>query len=937
MNIWFVGEFRLWQNHVTKLHRWVKEMGVWGRNSRVQQTSRYEGERDPRRKIGFYAAGMLHFHFSTQRIHSIMKYSFLTMKDIALYDQISVKEMIEYYGRLYGMPDAEVAKQVSFLIEFLQLPANYKLIRDLSIWEYLHNMVETRKTTVILSTHYIEECSTANTIGVMRKGRLLAENSPSVLLKQFECDLLEQVVLKLCQNDELSRKVSGYNQGNSRRKSKQITHAKTEESLAVSVRNLYQSYEKRHPIISNLSMSVGRGTIYGLLGSSGCGKTTLLNCIIGLQKWDSGKIHVFNQRPSKGAKIGHMPQDMALYEQLSIKEMIEYYGRLYGMPKREVEERFIFLVDFLKLRSKFKLIKNLSGGERKRVSLAIALVHSPDIWDYLYKMVETRKTTVIVTTHHVNEARFSNVIGVMRKGRLLVESSPDVLLHQFECNLLEQAVLKLCKRAEAIAVGNVLAAAQGSTITKSRFDHTINHSKELMPLDAIIYYGNRKAKLGNSKTSYNVCEKLNEYSSSINMDEIGGNDAKYAKSSTSFQRTRALSTVMWLLLFRHPIFTCLTLFLPAIQILLTVAVLGKDPKGMKIGVVNQEFTSFLNPCNIYEGIENQTEMPTGLERKSCDFEQLSCKFIEELNLAESIETVPIQSPEQAEFQVHAGDLWGYIVIPTDYSQHVGDFAVEQRFSGNATLVGSRISFRMDMSNYLGAAIAIRSTFEAYENFLIKLANSCGLDPREFQLPLLFREPVYGTNDMSYHDYVTPVIFITQVAGLKFKEVMASYMVTQGSIIIAQTAVCYAMVWFVYDFRVVGSMSLFFGVVLLCGICGASVGLLAGIFFRDEIGVLMFGIFLAPTLLLYEERVALCCCQFNLCLILLTRCTLAFRSHKTTLAYDILYISDDFTVWIFSINCVQRFGFHSPTSLARNSSYERSYSTILHFINVIIQN
>ncbi|CAL8123136.1 unnamed protein product [Orchesella dallaii] len=685
--------------------------------------------------------------------------------------------------------------------------------------------------------------------------------------------------------------------------SEQSNDSAAAETLAVSVRNLYLAYEKSHPIISNLNMSVRKGTVYGLLGSSGCGKTTLLNCMVGLKKWDLGEILVFNKRPGAtsseipGAKLGYMPQDIALYDQLSVKEMLQYYGQLYGMPEKEVGEQITFLIEFLKLPSKSNLIKELSGGQKRRVSLALALVHSPEllildeptvgldpllresIWEYLFKMVEIRKSTVIITTHYIEEARFSNVIGVMRKGCLLVENSPDFLLKQFDCNLLEQVILKLCQKATSVAVGNDGKNGIPHSGYNTSSTSTINYSKELMPRDDPI---NRKAKSSRSKTSYNVREKFQENwelrsrrRTSISMED-SDEKRKAIRSSTMFQRIQALSTVMWLLLFRHPIFTSMTLFLPAIQILLTVSVLGKDPNGMKIGVVNQELPGQSPNCP-YQLMEKKTEFLKGIQNKSCDMTQLGCHFMKELNLVESIEAVPIRSLEVADQEVKNGNLWGYIIIPTNYSQNVVDFAVEQRFARNETLIGSRISFKMDMSNYLGAAIAIRSTFEAYASFMKTLAISCGFDPNEFQLPFLFREPVYGNNDASYHDFVTPVIFITvifempmlvtsilfindrklgtldraRVAGLRFKEVMASYMVTQGSIIIGQTIVCYAMVWTIYEFNVMGSMSLFFAVVLLCGVCGASLGLLCGIFFRDEVGVLMFGAFLAPTLLCYE--------------------------------------------------------------------------------------
>ncbi|ODN04363.1 ABC transporter G family member 23 [Orchesella cincta] len=240
--------------------------------------------------------------------------------------------------------------------------------------------------------------------------------------------------------------------------------------------------------------------------------------------------------------------------------------------------------------------------------------------------------------------------------------------------------------------------------------------------------------------------------------------------------------------------------------------------------------------------------------------------------------VPIQSAELAKAQVLEGNLWGYFTFPSNYSQHMANLVVEQKFAGNETLEGSRVRLRMDMSSYLGAAIALRTTFEAYENFAKNLAISCGLNEKEFQLPIMYREPVYGTNEASYHDYVTPIVILTvifevpmlittilfisdkkqgtldraRIAGLKFKEGLIGYILTQGSVAVGQTFICYVVMKVIYDFHVLGSLFAFFFILILGGICGLSMGLLMGIVFKDEIGALMMGMLIGPTIILWES-------------------------------------------------------------------------------------
>lgn len=120
---------------------------------------------------------------------------------------------------------------------------------------------------------------------------------------------------------------------------------------------------------------------YGLLGASGCGKTTLLSCIVGQKKLQEGQISVLgtclntHSASTLGPRIGYMPQDIALVNELSIKETIYYFGRIYGMHDDRIRERFKILKDLLELPDSSRLVENLSGGQKRRVSFACALVH----------------------------------------------------------------------------------------------------------------------------------------------------------------------------------------------------------------------------------------------------------------------------------------------------------------------------------------------------------------------------------------------------------------------------------------------------------------------------------------------------------------------------------------------------------------------------------
>uniref|UniRef100_A0A1A9ULU9 ABC transporter domain-containing protein n=1 Tax=Glossina austeni TaxID=7395 RepID=A0A1A9ULU9_GLOAU len=182
-----------------------------------------------------------------------------------------------------------------------------------------------------------------------------------------------------------------------------------------------------------LSRLLAVDTVYGLLGASGCGKTTLLSCIVGRRRLNSGEIWVLGGRPGSrgsgvpGPRIGYMPQEVALYGEFTMRETLIYFGMIADMSRRDVEDRTEFLLKLLNLPNGSKFVKNLSGGQQRRMSLAAALLHEPEllildeptvgvdpvlrqsIWDHLVDITKNGNTTVIITTHYIDECAQAHV------------------------------------------------------------------------------------------------------------------------------------------------------------------------------------------------------------------------------------------------------------------------------------------------------------------------------------------------------------------------------------------------------------------------------------------------------------------------------------------------------------------------------------------------
>ncbi|KAI5716491.1 hypothetical protein M8J76_007450 [Diaphorina citri] len=228
---------------------------------------------------------------------------------------------------------------------------------------------------------------------------------------------------------------------------------------AVVLRNAYKKYGGTSTwVLKNLNMTIPRNQIYGLLGSSGCGKTTLLKCLVGALDLDYGSIELI---VNSKKKIGFMPQETALFDEFTIAETFQFYASLYRIPSEEFRAKIKELTDVLDLPRDDQICS--TGGQVRRVSIAVTLLHSPSLvildeptsgldpvlanifWRYLNRL-SVQGQTIIITTHYIEEARQANTVGLMRQGVLLAEDSPEVLISRYEVESLEDVFLCLCNQ-----------------------------------------------------------------------------------------------------------------------------------------------------------------------------------------------------------------------------------------------------------------------------------------------------------------------------------------------------------------------------------------------------------------------------------------------------------------------------------------------------------
>jgi ABC-2 type transport system ATP-binding protein len=219
-------------------------------------------------------------------------------------------------------------------------------------------------------------------------------------------------------------------------------------------------------ILENLSLSVPTGSITGMLGPSGCGKTTLIRAMVGMQIIESGTVTVLGEpagsKPLR-SRVGYVTQAPSVYSDLTVRENLEYFARVFGASQAKVDE-VLATVDLAHARS--QATWSLSGGQRMRVSLATALLNDPDLlvldeptvgldpvlrrdlWD-TFAQLAAGGTTLVVSSHVMDEAARCDQLLLLRGGHLLGCLSPDELRARTGEQDLETAFLRLAEETQS--------------------------------------------------------------------------------------------------------------------------------------------------------------------------------------------------------------------------------------------------------------------------------------------------------------------------------------------------------------------------------------------------------------------------------------------------------------------------------------------------------
>ena len=498
-------------------------------------------------------------------------------------------------------------------------------------------------------------------------------------------------------------------------------------------------------------------------------QTTLLKCLTGRLKAHKGAVLVLERAPGSpgspvpGRAVGYMPQELALYEEFTIHQNLSFYGRLFGMSAADIAERESFLVSFLHIPSTGRRVKTLSGGQQRRVSLACALLHSPPlllldeptvgvdpvlrarIWQHL-RTLSAQGSTIVITTHYIDEARQADYVGFMRQGKILREGRPVDLMAEYRSATLEDVFLLLCNRdergdgdgdersveeeAQADDAAEEKAAAQRNTREAEEKADGADDNGESFASDPTHQQSGDASVLSLQSQSQSLEASLITSPHSLaRVDPLEAMQPKAPLSesaATYCPRPSFLLACVWrnMTRFRNNLPALLFVFLlPSIQVILFCIAIGSDPTGLRFGVVNRDAGG------------NSSEA-----------------FVHNLD-AQGLSVQQYGDEEDAMRAAKDNDVWGFAVVPANYSANVQSAAhLDPSGCAPSPYSGCIIEYSIDASNEQVAVFVTRALVQAYSDMLDALLPT----NLTHSYPLQARAPVYGSEHSSFTDFIAPV-------------------------------------------------------------------------------------------------------------------------------------------------------------------------------------
>lgn len=246
-----------------------------------------------------------------------------------------------------------------------------------------------------------------------------------------------------------------------KRLSGKLEQKRKDDFHCIVLEKVNQFFGNKH-VLKDIDLQIPYGQIYGLLGPSGCGKTTIVKNMVGILEATSGQTYVLNESMPQlhlMNKIGYMAQSDALYSSLTGEENLHFFGAIYGMNKEKIKERTAEVIKLVSLTADLqKPVQAYSGGMKRRLSLAIAILHDPpvlvldeptvgidpllrkSIWQELNKLAD-KGVCIVVTTHVMDEAEKCHQLAMLRDGRLIAKGTSKELQDRVGVNSIEDAFI----------------------------------------------------------------------------------------------------------------------------------------------------------------------------------------------------------------------------------------------------------------------------------------------------------------------------------------------------------------------------------------------------------------------------------------------------------------------------------------------------------------